>query len=307
MLVLRFVCRCGHTFYGVHKPAGTRVHDASVQLQIAIHNVFAAIGPPMTVRQVYYQLTTVKAVEKTEAGYDRVQRTVTTMRRNGSIPYHWLADNSRTYFQDPTYRNLATALDQMHDFYRRDLWEAQNVHVELWLEKRSLVSILNPVCREFGVRLYPMGGFASISFAHEAALELREIEKPVHVYHLSDLDADGAYSSIALERELRLHGASFQFHRLALTPQQISEFSLHDATREQKRTSSRWPWWVDTYGANMPACELDAIDPRQFRELVRNAIVQHIDPWHWERLQLIEQEEKRTLAEIAQQAHEGHL
>ena len=68
--------------YCTYSAPGSRSHQKTVDLHKAIHQVFAAIQPPMTVRQVYYQLTTRHAVEKTEAGYNRVQVALAAMRRN---------------------------------------------------------------------------------------------------------------------------------------------------------------------------------------------------------------------------------
>jgi len=42
---------------------------------------------PMTVRQVFYQTEVAGIIEKTEAGYDKVRRVLTDMRREGSLPY----------------------------------------------------------------------------------------------------------------------------------------------------------------------------------------------------------------------------
>ena len=50
---------------------------------------------PMTVRQVYYQATVRNVIEKTEAGYGKIQTDLVQMRRAGSLPYDWLADNTR--------------------------------------------------------------------------------------------------------------------------------------------------------------------------------------------------------------------
>lgn len=298
-LTFRVVCECGTVNKGIYRASGGRVHDDSVKLQFAIHEVFAAIHPPMTVRQVFYQLSNRHVVGKSESGYNKAQRALTTMRRVGTIPYSWVSDNSRTYYHTKQHDGLADALGEMQRFYRRDLWAEQNAHVEVWLEKRSLVSQLLPVCDEFGVKLYPCGGYSSISFAYEAAMELRSISKPVYVYHLSDLDADGAFSSVVLERELRRHGVNFHFERLTLTPAQVDRFGLHDALRPQKPTSKRYRWWLETYGKQQMACEMDAIDPRRLRSLVRDAITRHIDPYNWNQLQRIEAEERKTLAMLA--------
>lgn len=292
----RITCpKCGRVQNTLYKGKGARIHQDTVDLQLAIHEVFSVIGPPIGVRQMFYQLSNRKVVDKTEAGAKRVQRAMTAMRRNGSIPYSWVTDNSRMYYQSAQYSGMEAALNETIRCYRRNLWATQNAHVEIWLEKRALVSQLNPVCDEFGVRLYPMAGYTSISFAAEAAMELREIDKPIYIYHLSDLDADGTFSSVVLERELRSHGVAFTFRRLGLTVDQIDEFGLHEALRPQKTTSKRYRYWLNTYGRRQQACELDAVDPRRMRHLVREAITQHIDPWNWNELQKAEAEERRTL------------
>jgi hypothetical protein len=50
---------------------------------------------PMTVRQVFYQGTMRGIIEKTEAGYTKVQTDLVLMRKSGDLPYEWLADNTR--------------------------------------------------------------------------------------------------------------------------------------------------------------------------------------------------------------------
>src|ERR1700757_4070361 len=55
---------------------------------------------PMTVRQVFYQATVRGFVDKSEAGYNKVQNNLVHMRRSGDLPYEWLyretlAENNR--------------------------------------------------------------------------------------------------------------------------------------------------------------------------------------------------------------------
>ena len=48
---------------------------------------------PMTVRQLFYQLTTHGVIDKTEAEYKQtVCRLTRDMRLAGQLPWHWLAD-----------------------------------------------------------------------------------------------------------------------------------------------------------------------------------------------------------------------
>jgi hypothetical protein len=302
VVAIREACpHCGRINYGsISGEDAYKPRQATLDLQWAILDVFAEIRPPMTVRQVYYQLSTRHAVEKTEAGYDKAQRNLTDMRRDGSIPYGYLADNSRSIYQVAQYSSVNDALHRMQQFYRRDLWETQNAHVEIWLEKRALVNQILPICQEYGVKLFPCGGYSSISFAYEAATEWGDPDKVVYIYHLSDFDADGAYSSVALERELREHSnAVVSFHRLALGPTDIARYNLLDSCRPQKTTSKRFPWWKENYGKDMLACELDALHPNDLRQIVRTAIERHIDKDELANIRRIEEVERQSLAEIA--------
>lgn len=293
----RGVCPdCGAVIYA-SMPGGKAyaMRPDTLTLQLTILDIFAEFTPPLTVRQVYYQCTVKGVVPKTDAGYRKVQQQMTVMRRAGTLPYNWVADSSRYALRARTYSDLPSALGEMQRYYRRDLWQAQHTHVEVWVEKKALIGVLHPVCDEFGVSLFPCGGYSSISFVVEAAEQLRDLDKQITIYHLGDFDYDGVHAAHTLENELRRHGAQFEFRRLALTWEQVQSYAL--PTRPQKKNSTRKKWFIERYG-NLPACELDALPPDRLREMVHNAITQHIDPYEWERLQTIEAEERQTLATI---------
>ncbi len=302
-IMWRVDCSCGAVLYPEYKTPGGRAHDKTRSLHRAILDIFSEVEKPVTVRQMFYLLATRHVIAKDDPGYNRTQATLTDMRRNGSIPYRWLADSTREGLQAPTYGSLSAALDEMHRYYRRDLWAEQTAYVEVWLEKRTLTSALSPVTSDYGVKLYPMGGYPSLSQLYGAAQELMRVAeagKTVHIYHVGDLDADGAYISTVIERELRQHaGFDFHFERLALCPEHLDRYALHSATRPQKRTSKRLAWWFDHYGKDQAACELEAMHPDALRSLVRNAIERHIDPYSWNRLKLIEREERETLGVVS--------
>jgi hypothetical protein len=131
LLTWRWECpKCKTLHYHYMRSDTTRLHEATLDLQFEILDVFADIAPPLTVRQMYYQLTTRKAVDKTEAGYNRVQRELTKMRRAGTIPYGWLADNSRTFYEAETHRSLQEAAADMARWYRRALRAAEETAID---------------------------------------------------------------------------------------------------------------------------------------------------------------------------------
>ena len=67
---------------------------------------------PMTVRQVFYQATGRGLVEKSEAGYTKVQTDLVHMRRAGVLPYSWLADNTRWQRKPDTFSSVEDALEE---------------------------------------------------------------------------------------------------------------------------------------------------------------------------------------------------
>ena len=76
---------------------------------------------PMTVRQVFYQATVRGLVEKAESGYAKVQTDLTKMRRDGQLPYDWLADNTRWQRKPRTFDSVEAALQETAKFYRKSL------------------------------------------------------------------------------------------------------------------------------------------------------------------------------------------
>src|SRR5262245_50796915 len=86
-------------------------------------------GRPMTVRQVFYQATVRGLVEKAESGYGKVQTDLTLMRRDGSLSYGWLADNTSWQRKPRTFNGVEEALKATAAFYRKNLWrDAERGH-----------------------------------------------------------------------------------------------------------------------------------------------------------------------------------
>ncbi len=101
-----------------------------------LYNIVRAMNP-MTVRQVFYQATVRGLVEKSEAGYAKVQTDLVVMRRSGELPYDWLADNTRWQRKPRTFENIEQALKETAAFYRKSLWAREQLRRNLAREGRS--------------------------------------------------------------------------------------------------------------------------------------------------------------------------
>jgi hypothetical protein len=167
---------------------------------------------PQSIRHVFYRMTNPRLPEpiaKTDQGYAQVQHRLTVMRRAGRVPYGWISDTTRRGYFTPTYRNGAEFLRRHIGAYRADLWADADNYVEVWCESRSIAGVIVDLCEELAVSLYPAGGFASISFAYEAAdflrQEVEDIGKTASVIYIGDYDPAGVLIDQSLEAELRRH------------------------------------------------------------------------------------------------------
>src|SRR5207248_2287318 len=189
--------------------------------------IVAAMNP-MTVRQVFYQASVRGVVEKTEAGYAKVQTDLVLMRKAGELPYSWLADNTRWQRKPETFNSIEQALKETARFYRKALWADADCYVELWLEKDALSGVIYPITSMYDVPLMVARGYASLSFLHGAAEYINDLDVPVYLYHLGDFDSSGVNAGEKIEETLREMApvAEIHFERLAVTSEQIELWRL---------------------------------------------------------------------------------
>lgn len=250
----------------------------------------------MSVRQLYYQLVSRGAVEKTEAAYKRVCDAAVQMRLDGTLDYRKVTDGHRSRRIVDAYDGLQGALQDAADFYRRNYWRDQPVHVEVWSEKDALSGVIQPTCDDYGVPYVATRGFPSVTLLYESAQAIKETGKPAVIFYFGDHDASGQGISDGLERNLRHFDVDVTVHRMALNPDQVASFRL--PTRPGKWTDSRQAGFAARFGD--ASVELDALPPDVLVRLVQLAITSAItDVEAWERVRDIEALEAKTLASIA--------
>lgn len=245
---------------------------------------------PCTVRQTFYQAEVRGIVEKTEAGYDKVQRALVELRRTGRLAYGAIADNTRLQRKPTTYDDPAEAIDTVAKFYRKSLWRDADSYVEVWLEKDALSGVLYPVTSKFDVPLMVARGYASLTFLHSSAEYIASLDRPCYIYHLGDMDPSGVNAGEKIEATLRelAPAAEIHFQRLAVTLEQVGEWNL--PTRPTKQSDSR----AKRFGHDF-SVELDAIDPNDLRDLLERHIEQHLPAEQFEVLKVAEQSERQFL------------
>lgn len=274
-------------------PSPTRSRRTKADMQAIRDVIYEVLAEyqPMTVRQVYYQLVSRGAIDKTEAEYKTtVCRLLVEMRRAGEIPYGWIADQTRWMRRPDTHDSLESMLELSQQTYRRALWNDQFDYVEVWLEKDALAGVLYDVTAEWDVPLMVTRGFPSVSFIYSAADAISDEERPVYIYYFGDHDPSGVAIDRFVEKEIRRHApdCDLTFERVAVVEDQIAEFGLQ--TRPTKKSDSR------AKNFKGESVEVDAINPDTLREICRECITRHIDADQLQGTREIERAERDTLA-----------
>jgi hypothetical protein len=161
--------------------------------------------------------------------------------------------------------------------YRADLWEHSYYQCEVWTESRSIASVLQDLCRELAVSLFPCGGFSSVSFAHSAAEQHNTSEdtRPLVVFYIGDYDPAGVLIDRSLEKELRTHLRSdikLDFRRIGINEAQVRRYDL--PTKHRKVGDKRSQEITFTVEAEaMPAKIMRRIVRREIEQLLPQGIL----------------------------------
>ena len=253
---------------------------------------------PVTVRQIFYRLSTLEAVDKSERGYKAVGRLCTQMRLDGEIPFSYFADNTRWMRRPRTYNTIEEALELTARTYRKSLWQNQTAAAEIWLEKEALAGVIYPVTSLWDVPLMVVKGYPSVTFLHTAASQMKNDyfhhNRITKIFYLGDRDPSGLdiFRNITERIPEFAQNTPIVFSHVAVTLAQVRRWQL--PSRPTKKSDSRAK---DFEGESV---ELDAILPSDLRQLVTDCIEKVIDSAQLEQLRAIEKMEKESVPEILQ-------
>jgi hypothetical protein len=285
------------TAYRSRTIRATRRTSAEVgEVRAALYRVLAS-EHPATVRQVFYRLVSDGVIAKTEGEYKQtVVRLLAAMRREGVIPFQWIADNTRWMRKSQSFDSVEHALYRTAQTYRRTVWADQAAYVEVWLEKDALAGVLLEATDPWDVPLMVTRGYPSLTFLHSAAEQIAAVGKPCFLYYFGDYDPSGIDIPRKVETDLRALApdADLRFERVAVNEAQIAEWNL--PTRPTKRTDARAKRFTGD------SVEVDAVPPEQLRSLVSDAILQHVDAHALQLLRAAEESERKLLYAMAAQA-----
>ena len=100
-----------------------RATKAEMEIRARFLIGYAEEHAPVTVRGLYYQaeVHNLPGIGKTDASYDKIQRQVLKLRREGRLDYGAIADSTRWMRKPSSYDSIEDALRETARLYRRNL------------------------------------------------------------------------------------------------------------------------------------------------------------------------------------------
>jgi hypothetical protein len=247
---------------------------------------------PITGRGVGYKLFSRGLIEDmSRRSMAAVYRLLLIAREEEVIDWDLIVDESRSLEISSSWRTPKAFASSVINGYRRDYWDQQSARVEVWSEKGTVRGVLAPVLNEFGVGFRVMHGFNSATSVHDAAQDYDG--KILWAYYVGDYDPSGMYMSEAdLPARLEKYGGDhIVLCRIALDKIDVGNVKTFPAS--DKSNDTRHPWFVKNYGNT--CAELDALDPNELRQRVRENIESNIEPDAWNRCKTVEAAERESL------------
>ena len=280
----------------VYRPRSVKRHrctkDQLLEIQDAIYDVLAE-DHPQSLRHVFYCIAGTLTIGKDDAGYRVIQRELLKLRREGRVPYLWVSDGTRWRRVGTSFDSPAEAVRWAARTYRRDLWRRTPVYVEVWCESDSIAGVLFEETNRYNVPLMVSRGFSFETYLYRAAEDISHEDRPAYIYYVGDWDPSGKLIPESIEKKLREFApdAEIRFERLLVNPDQIHEWHLTTKPAKKKSTHAR-----DWEGGTV---EAEAVPARLTRQIVREAIEQHLDLHEVGVMETTEDSEREWLTAIA--------
>jgi hypothetical protein len=220
---------------------------------------------PMTIRQLFYRMVSVGAIDNNRSCYQMVSRIMTTARKDGRCSFDYITDRSRPEYIPNVFEDAAGYAEAVKRSYRKDYWATQPNHVEVWTEKDAIIGCIQPLTDKLGITVRVGRGFSSTTKKHEISRLFQEITKNIFVLYLGDHDPSG----VAIEDNLRWSIHHSDIRAFNLPPLRVKE------------TDSRSDAFVAYHGSE--CVELDALPPNVLRQRIENAVIELRDAVLWDR------------------------
>lgn len=202
-------------------------------------------------------------------------------------------DETRDLEIKTSYRSKKAAYETLLYNYRHPLWLSQEYDCEIWSEKGTVRGLIREVLDEYRLGFRVFHGYTSATSIYEIATELK---RPLIALYVGDHDPSGCDMRekdipTRLERYGSMGDATDEvdFRIIALTMDQIRQHNLPHISAKPK--DPRYKEYVKKHGTH--CWELDALDPRTIRDILKREVEALIDWDAWNAAKDAERNAKR--------------
>lgn len=282
--------------------------QATIDLANEILEEYRAQDFRLSLRQLYYQLVARGYIENSQRSYKNLGSLISNARQAGLIDWSMIEDRGRETVIPTHWRSPAEIVRAAAAQFRIDKWKDQPWHIEAMVEKDALSGVLEPICRTLDIGITANKGYSSSSTMYEIGKRLAEAHEPgnltydgksICVLYLGDHDPSGIDMTRDVEERLAMYSGLDSYDidvvRLALNIEQVERWKPPE--NPAKETDARYAGYRDTYGDK--SWELDAIEPVQLADLVRQAVLSRRDDDLWNEAVARENAMRRDLQRFA--------
>jgi hypothetical protein len=189
-------------------------HARLAEFAALLQKMSSEIGFRVSSRGWCYLLEQGGAINKDQ--FNKVESWVNRCRRKGLVPIDFVADESARQFQGveiPTDQTpgewlecYLSAAGDCEDCFDVDWWHGEEYYIQMVVEKIDLVTLFEPVCRQYHIPIANSKGWSSMLQRAEYSRRFKEAEAQgldCVLLYCGDHDPDGLRISTHLRNNLR--------------------------------------------------------------------------------------------------------
>jgi hypothetical protein len=208
-----------------------RLREALLEL-LAEHERDHAI--PTSARFLYYELIARGVIAKERQGArwpdQDANDALTQLREAGKVPWDWIVDETRSLNNYSGYPSVKQGMLAHLPYVQLDPWRGKTVLV--LTESRSLAGVLRDIASNYRVHIASTNGQCG-GFLHTTIAPM--LDGGDIVLYLGDHDLAGNQIEINTRSVLEREAGDLDWKRIALTAQQVEQYSLPRIVKHDRR------------------------------------------------------------------------
>ena len=278
-----------------------RFNKKRMKLILDINDIISSYydkGMKITVRQAYYQAVSKNLIPNNANQYNKIVNLIADGRMYGLIDWNMIEDRTRHLRENNHWESPEEIIHDAIDWYQIDTRTTQPTYLEAWIEKDSLVSILEATCRRLDVPCFSCRGNPSITSLYEAAIRFAEHQEQGQrciILYAGDHDPSGLNIPAVIQERFYDFHVEVELIRIGITLDQIRELNLPPFPAKEKDKNIKK--YIAQTGLKQ-AWELDALPPETLSYLFESHILAFTDKDLWIKETQREKQDKTRLSEM---------